>query len=251
MLIINADDLGRDAEATKTCMACFREGRITSASLMVFMKDSACAAGAARSEKLETGLHLNLTQPYDGTRVAESVRESQILIARYLQLGKWTQVVYNPFLKRAVAAVFQAQLDEYRRLFQVEPAHFNGHRHMHLCMNMVVGGVIPYGCAVRRSFTFRSGEKGNLNRLYRRVVDAWLRNRYRSTDAFFSIEPVSDMSRLSRIVDFARISDVELMVHAWRPDQFDLLMSDKFRKLIASVHRGAFSSLGSSAKTPE
>jgi predicted glycoside hydrolase/deacetylase ChbG (UPF0249 family) len=251
MLIINADDLGRDAEATKTCLACFSEGRITSASLMVFMKDSACAAGAARSTKLETGLHLNLTQPYDGTRVAERVRESQILIARYFRLGKWAQVIYNPFLKRAVAAVFQSQLDEYRRLFQGEPAHLNGHRHMHLSMNMIVGGVIPNTYAVRRSFTFCPGEKGILNRFYRRVVDTWLRNRYRSTDAFFSIEPVSDMSRLNRIVDLARLSDVELMVHAWRSDQFDLLMSDKFRKLIASVHRGAFSSLGSSVKTPE
>jgi predicted glycoside hydrolase/deacetylase ChbG (UPF0249 family) len=244
MLIINADDLGRDREASTTGLAGFAEGSITSASVMVFMSDSEGAARSAQEAGLETGLHLNLTQPYDGPGVADSLRRSQRSVVRYLRLGKWAQVVYNPLLNRDLSVSVQAQLDEYRRLFQREPAHFNGHNHMHLCMNMLVKPLIPAGSAVRRSFTFRRGEKGIWNRLYRRGVDARLEGRYRTTEAFFSLDPTSDLARLGRIVDLARTMSVELMVHAWRPDQFKLLKSDEFRKLIRTSDCGAFSLLG-------
>jgi len=243
MLIVNADDLGRDREASITCLAGFAEGSITSASVMVFMRDSEGAAGSAQEAGLETGLHLNLTQPYDGPGVADSLRRSQQSVVRYLRLGKWAQVVYNPLLNRDFSVSVQAQLDEYRRLFHGDPAHFNGHNHMHLCMNMLFKPLIPAGSAVRRSFTFRRGEKGILNRLYRRGVDAWLEGRYRTTDAFFSVDPTSDLVRLGRIVDLARKMSVELMVHAWRPDQFKLLKSNEFRKLITSSSCGTFSML--------
>jgi len=243
MLIINADDLGRDKEASNTSLACFAEGSITSASIMVFMADSERAAEAVRRAGLETGLHLNLTQPYNGPGIAGSLSLSQSSVARYLRRGKWAQVVYNPFLKHDVAASFEAQLDEYRRLFQSEPAHFNGHNHMHLCMNMLINPVIPAGSGVRRDFTFRRGEKGILKRLYRRGVDAWVEGHYRSTDAFYSIDPVSDLSRLVRIVDLAKTMNVELMVHAWRQDQFKLLKSQEFRELIAHVSCGTYSQL--------
>ena len=142
---------------------------------------------------------------------------------------------------------FQAQLDEYRRLFQQEPAHFNGHMHKHLCMNMIVGGVIPVGSAVRRSFTFRRGEKGIFNRFYRRVVNSWLVKRYLSTDAFFSLEPSGDLARLRKIMDLALSSKVELMVHPWKADEFALLMSDEFRDLIGPLELGVFSCLAISA----
>jgi predicted glycoside hydrolase/deacetylase ChbG (UPF0249 family) len=250
MLIINADDLGRDKAASDTCLACFAARAITSASIMVFMADSGRAAAAAREAGLETGLHLNLTEPYGGPQVAAGLRRSQASVARFLRLGKWAQVVYNPFARRDVVSAFRAQLDEYRRLFRAEPAHVNGHKHMHLSMNMLRAAPIPEGFAVRRSFTFRRGEKGAVNRLYRRAVDRWIERRYRTTDAFYSIDPVADRARLLRIVDQARTEDVELMVHPWRPDQFEFLRSEEFRSLISPVPRGAFSSLGRADASP-
>ncbi len=245
MLIITADDLGRDRVATDACLECHRQKRITSASIMVFMKDSERAADLAAKENLETGLHLNFVLPYDAPGVPESSRKSQSQAARFYQRGPWTQVLYNPFIGKAVASVFVSQVEEYRRLLGREPAHFNGHKHFHLSLNMIFGGVLPIGSTVRRSFTFSKGDKSPLNRFYRRLVDAWLIKRHISTDAFFSLSPTNDVSRLARIVALAQTRSVELMVHPWSPDHFALLTGSEFPPAKASAFLGSFAGLKS------
>jgi predicted glycoside hydrolase/deacetylase ChbG (UPF0249 family) len=245
VLIINADDLGRDIVATDTCLDCFRRKRITSASIMVFMADSERAAGLANQENLETGLHLNLVLPYEASRISERARQAQETAARFFRKGPWTQVVYNPFIGKAVATAFDSQLEEFRRLFGKEPAHINGHKHFHLSLNMVFGGVLPAGSAVRRSFTFYKGEKNLINIGYRRMVDAWLLKRHISSDAFFSLKPVSDQARLERIFSLSRTSCVELMVHPWSPDQYALLTGERFLQWAGSVELGGFLALRS------
>lgn len=244
MLIINADDLGRDRIATDACLECHRLGAVTSASLMVFMADSARAAALARAAGLETGLHLNFTQPFDGPDAPAEAARSQVRIVRYLRLGKWPQVVYNPLLRSAFAGSFHAQVAEFRRLMGAEPAHFNGHNHMHLSMNMIVASLIPAGSRVRRTFTFRRGEKDALNRFYRARLDAWLLRRHISTEAFYSLDPVSDAGRRERIIGSAVRTDVELMAHPWMEDQFELLRGRPFLDLVASVPKGGFTDLG-------
>lgn len=244
MLIVNADDLGRDRPATDACLECHRLGAVTSASLMVFMADSGRAAVLARAAGLETGLHLNFTQPFDGSDAPAETARSQGRIVRYLKLGKWPQLVYNPLLRTAFAASFHAQVAEFRRLMAADPAHFNGHNHMHLSMNMIVASLIPAGSRVRRSFTFGRGEKNAPNRFYRARIDAWLLRRHVSTGAFYSLDPVSDAARRARIVGSAGRMDVELMAHPWMDDQLELLRGRPFLDLIASVPRGGFSDLG-------
>ena len=59
MLIINADDWGRAVAETDAALRCYRAGRITSVSAMVFMHDSERAATLAKQEDLDAGLHLN------------------------------------------------------------------------------------------------------------------------------------------------------------------------------------------------
>lgn len=243
MLIINADDLGRDREATDAALACHRHGTITSASAMVFMADSRRAAEQAAQGGLDTGLHLNLTLPLDGPEVPPRVRESQLAVARYLGRGKWPQVVYNPFLRTRLIDSFGAQVEEYRRLFGQEPAQIDGHSHMHLCMNMIIDRIIPPGLRIRRTFTFRRGEKSPWNRLYRRWLDHRVLRRYRTTDAFFSIEPVSDGGRVARIVRSAFSSHVELMVHPADAGQRAYLMSPEFLDLVRDVPKGSFRDL--------
>ena len=243
MLIINADDLGRDREATDAAFACHGRQAITSASVMVFMADSRRAAERARRDGLDTGLHLNLTLSLDDPDTPPRVRERQGTVARYLGRGKWPQVVYHPFLRASLVDTFQAQLDEYRRLFGQEPAQIDGHSHMHLSMNMVLGRIIPPGLKIRRTFTFRRGEKSPWNRSYRRWLDRRVLRNYRTTDAFFSVEPISDAPRLERIVGSALSSDVELMVHPADARQRAYLTSAAFLELIRNVPRGSYRSL--------
>lgn len=210
---------------------------------MVFMKDSERAADLAIRENLETGLHLNLVLPLDASGVPERVKKEQNEVARFFRRGPWTQVIYNPFIERAVTAVFNSQVEEYQRLFGREPAYFNGHKHFHLSLNMIFAGVLPAGAAVRRSFTFYRGEKGLLNRRYRRMVDTWLRKEHVTTDAFFTVKPVDNLPRLSRIMTLAQTASVELMVHPWSPDQYAFLTGRQFPLLIASVPLGGFGDL--------
>jgi predicted glycoside hydrolase/deacetylase ChbG (UPF0249 family) len=212
---------------------------------MVFMGDSERAAKLATSENLETGLHINLVLPYDAPGIPEDLRKSQMAAAAFFRKGPWTQILYNPFISRHVSATFRAQLDEYHRLFGQEPAHFNGHKHFHLSLNMIIRGVLPAGSAVRRSFAFFQGEKNWLNRCYRELIDAWLLRRHVSTDAFFSLPPAGDWPRLTRIVALARTQSVEIMVHPWNQEQYDLLTGARFHSLIASVDLGGFSALHS------
>jgi predicted glycoside hydrolase/deacetylase ChbG (UPF0249 family) len=243
MLIINADDLGRDRGTTDAIFACHERQAITSASAMVFMADSRRAADLARREGLDTGLHLNLTLPLDGPDVPPRVKEGQREVARYLGRGKWPQVVYHPFLRANLVETFQAQVEEYRRLFGQEPAQIDGHSHMHLCVNMVLGRIIPAGLKIRRTFTFGRGEKSPWNRAYRRWLDRRVLRRYKTTDAFFSIEPISDGERLARVVGSALMSDVELMVHPADDRQRAYLTSVLFLELIRDVPRGGYRSL--------
>ncbi|MDD1777387.1 MAG: ChbG/HpnK family deacetylase [Candidatus Helarchaeota archaeon] len=240
MLIINADDLGKTETATDNTIACYSQGLITSASAMVFMKDSQRAAELAATAGLETGLHLNLTLTFDGQMLPLKLREHHLSIVSYFRSSKWTQIIYNPFLKKKLDYIFRAQYDEYCRLFFKEPAQIDGHHHMHLCINIILGGTIPPGLRVRRNFSFSPGEKDIINRFYRRLIDKWLVRRYCCTDSFFSLETDYNLQRLSKIVSLAFSSDVELMLHPEKIETYRYLMRTQYRDIIANVHKGNY-----------
>ena len=245
MLIITADDLGKDVLSTNNCMDCHRKKRITTASILVFMDDTERAAELAVQEGLETGLHLNLVLPYSSPDVSDDLRCIQHSAVRFYRLGPWTQAVYNPLITKAVASVFKSQLDEYRRIFKKEPIYFNGHKHLHLSLNMILGRVLPFGSIVRKSFTFQAGEKNLLNRRFRSIVDAWLKSRYVISDSFYSLSLVRDPARLAKIVNLALNSHVELMVHPWSPADYDSLLGKDFGNLLLRAPLGNFEALGS------
>jgi predicted glycoside hydrolase/deacetylase ChbG (UPF0249 family) len=240
MLIINADDLGSTHVATDNIVSCHRQGLITSASAMVFMLDSQRAAELARTASMATGLHLNLTQAFDAKKIPSRLRQQHTMIVRYFRSSKWAQVFFNPFLRNKIEYVFKAQYDEYCRLFSQEPEKIDGHHHMHLCMNVIFGRILPSGPCVRRNFSFEPGEKGVANRLYRHIVDTWLIRHYCCTDYFFSLEMNCDHQRLKRIAARARSAAVELMVHPDKKETHDYLMSGVYREIIARVPLGTY-----------
>src|SRR6266480_4217678 len=64
VLIVNADDWGRDAETTARIAECVVPGGVSSVSAMVFMADSERAADTARERGIDAGLHVNFTTPF-------------------------------------------------------------------------------------------------------------------------------------------------------------------------------------------
>ena len=211
LLVINADDLGRDRQTTDSILDSVAGRTVTSASAMVFMVDSDRAARL--QSPIVVGLHLNLTTPFSATDVPTRLAEHQHRLARFLLSHRLAQLVYHPGLSNSFDYVVQAQLDEYSRLYGSAPSKIDGHHHMHLSANVLLQRLLPAGTLVRRSFHFRRGEKGLLNRAYRRWVDRRLEGRHRLVDYFVALPPPSARERFRELHELALRSVVEVEVH--------------------------------------
>jgi chitin disaccharide deacetylase len=222
-LIINADDWGKSRETTDRTLECWERGSISSVSAMVFMEDSVRAAALARERGIDAGLHLNLTTPFSGGSCPAMLRERQQRIGRRLRRHRFAPVMFYPELFRSFEYVVSTQLDEFRRLYGTAPQRLDGHHHMHLCTNVLLGGLLPPGTIARRSFSFDSGERSFANRFYRRVVDRMLARHHSVVDFFFSLMPLKAELRLQRIFSLGRQFVVEVETHPINPPEHQFL----------------------------
>jgi len=241
MLIVNADDWGRNRDATDRSLELHRNGRITAVSAMVFMEDSERAAELARANGLDVGLHLNFTTPFNGGSVRDGLlMECHHRIARFLKPQKLIRLVYHPALREDFGYDYRRQVEEYERLYGVMPSRIDGHHHMHICANMLMGRLIPKGIRVRRNHSFFAGERSVFNRTYRKVVDAWLVRKYNCTDYFFRLSPIAMERGMKRIAEIARGSVVELAAHPETAREYDFLMSREYLDCVAGVAMGGY-----------
>jgi predicted glycoside hydrolase/deacetylase ChbG (UPF0249 family) len=222
ILIVNADDWGRDRETTDRTLDCVLAKAVSSVSAMVFMEDSERAAAMALEQGVDAGLHLNFTTAFSAGAPVRLAGHQQRL-ARFLYPISPKQALFNPGLANSFEYAVKAQLEEFHRLYSAEPERIDGHHHMHLCTNVLLARLLPAGTIVRRNFSFRPGEKSWANRLYRAAVDRALSRRHRMTDFFYCIQPMHPAERLQRIVSVARDSVVELETHPVDPVEHDFL----------------------------
>ena len=144
------------------------------------------------------------------------------------------------FFEEAFAYCYRAQVEEFMRLFEKSPSHIDGHHHMHLCANLLLGKSIPAGMRLRRNFSFWPGEKGFLNRAYRGLVDRWLARRYRLADYFFDLTQCIEGKKLDRVAALAKSSNVELMTHPTVSAEKAFLMSDEFQVILQHLEIGGY-----------
>jgi len=235
LLIINADDWGRDAETTDRMSECILHGSVSSVSAMVFMEDSERAAAMARERGIDAGLHLNFTTRLSAPNCPSQLAERQQEIAGYLLRRRFNRMVFHPGLMRSFEYVVKVQIDEFRRLYGAPPDRIDGHHHMHLCANILLGRLLPSGTLVRRNFSFQSGEKSLVNRLYRRAVDHRLARRHRLVDFLFSLTPLEPKGRLERIRSLARQFIVEVETHPVKADEYRFLKGDEVARWTEDV----------------
>lgn len=212
-LVVNADDWGRDARTTGMILDCVLREAVSSVSAMVFMEDSQRAAVLACERKIDAGLHLNFTTPFTAPQCPGGLAKRQHELGRYLRRHRLAQIVFHPGLARSFDYVVAAQLDEFRRLYGADPDRLDGHHHMHLCANVVLGKLLPPGTLVRRNSSFQSGDKGVWNRMYRRFVDRGLARRHRLVDFLYALSPLESADRVQRIFSLAQHSVVEVETH--------------------------------------
>jgi predicted glycoside hydrolase/deacetylase ChbG (UPF0249 family) len=245
MIISNADDFGRSNADTEAAAALVTWGRVTSVSGMVFMEDSERAAEVATRMRIDVGLHLNFCEPWNGGRVTGRLAAQHESLVTFFNRSHYARLTYNPRLRNAFKAVYEAQVDEFQRLYKREPSHIDGHHHLHLCPNMLFEGMIPRGVGLRRNFTFAPGEKGPLNRAYRGFVDMCLRRRYVLTDYFFSLEHcLSGQGRpLRAVAELGRVANVEIMTHPRNANEFDYLVGPQCTEVLGMVPKGTYAGL--------
>jgi len=223
VLIVNADDWGRDRTTTDRTHDCIRHGAVSSVSAMVFMEDSERAAVTAREHKIDAGLHLNFTTPFSAPGTRTPLIDHQQQLTRFLRLHRFAQVTFHPGLTRSFDYVVKAQLDEFGRIYGRGPDRIDGHHHMHLCANVLIQRLMPFGTLVRRNFSFQAGEKGLVNRLYRRFVDNMLRRRHDLVDFMFTLPPLEPADRLQQVFSLARRFAVEVEAHPVNPEEYQFL----------------------------
>jgi hypothetical protein len=177
----------------------------------------------ARERGIDAGLHLNFTTPFFAANCPARLVECQHEVAAYLRRHRLAQAVYHPGLVRSFEYVAAAQYEEFCRLYGAGPERIDGHHHMHLCSNVLLARLLPSGTIVRRNFSFQPGEKGLVNRLYRRMVDRMLARRHRLTDFFFSLPPFEPSGRLRRIFSLANQFVVEVETHPVKPEEHRFL----------------------------
>ena len=228
LLIVNADDWGRNREATDRSLECSVRGALSSVSAMVFMEDSVRAADLAQEANVDAGLHLNFTTTFSAKGCSESLLRHHQKVVSYLTRSRFAQVVFHPGLARSFAYVASAQLDEFRRLYRKDPERVDGHHHMHLCANVLYANLLPAHTIARRNFTFQPGEKGIYNRLYRRFTDGVLARRHTLVDCFFSLPPFEPASRLQAIFSLARTFVVEVETHPEKIEEYRFLTGGEF-----------------------
>jgi predicted glycoside hydrolase/deacetylase ChbG (UPF0249 family) len=210
------------------------------------MDDSQRAADLAKQYKIDVGLHLNFTQELIRQVSASLLFDYHNHIVRFLTSRKYNFLIYNPILRKQFEYVFLWQFEEFVRLYGVSPSHIDGHHHMHLCSNMIIDTIIPKGQKVRRNFSFTSGEKSLLNRVYRMVIDKWLVKRYSTTDYFFSLSERIDVGRLAQALDLAKTADVEIATHPELDKEFEWLMGNEWTQAISKIEKGSYSDLKTS-----
>lgn len=242
-LIVNADDWGRDEPTTQRTLECVLRGAVSSVSAMVFMEDSERAAAVAREFGVDAGLHLNFTTPFSMPGCPDKLVEHQQRLSEYLKPRKFAQVVYHPGLANSFEYVVAAQLEQFRQLYGAFPDRIDGHHHMHLCANVLLGRLLPEGTIVRRNFSFAAGEKSLGNRWYRRVVDGVLARRHHLTDLFFSLPPLESPERLQKI--FAASCDrvVELETHPVNGSEYQFLAGGEIFRWTEAAQMRSFRSL--------
>lgn len=246
LLIVNADDWGLDAATTDAIAACFAAGRITSATAMVHMADSARAAARAREIGLPVGLHLNLSEPFTSPAVPPEVRARQARLARVLgdrrrRVRRWLPA---PWLRAVIEQAVNDQLAEFVALYGRPPTHVDGHKHVHVSPSVARTPALA-GFVLRRAFSDPPGARSPMA-VARRLRHRAVLRRARGTDRFVPIWTLREDLAAGRVPAELRVPPgeaVEVMAHPGLAHELPLLMTEAWARGLRAARLGSYEDL--------
>lgn len=233
MLIINADDWGYDAHTTSSILTCVECGSISSVSAMVFMEDSERAAAVARDRGIDAGLHLNLDTPFTKVTGSSKLVEFQARLARFLR-SPFSRPFFHPGLACTFEYVVSSQLAEHERLYGSLPRRVDGHHHMHLAANVLLGRLLPLDTILRPHFSREPGEKRIRNSIFRYYAKLMVARSYRTVDCLFALPPL-EPKRLQDIFSKSREITIEVETHPTNPIEYEFLTGGALFRLLGDI----------------
>jgi predicted glycoside hydrolase/deacetylase ChbG (UPF0249 family) len=246
LLIVNADDLGLDRSNTDAILECFRAGSISSATAMMWMADSDRAAELARTERLPTGLHLNLIEPFSAGDVPEQIAARQRRVANRLGAGGLRAQLYHPAWAEDFELCIADQLSRFRELYGREPTHVDGHRHSHLAFNALFARALGSVDKCRPAVDRLPHESARYKRVARVGLTQLVRTRFRTTDRCLSTRALRKAPGelgLEQRLERERKRTVELFIHPGRSDEREILISADWSTLLERHRVGSFADL--------
>jgi predicted glycoside hydrolase/deacetylase ChbG (UPF0249 family) len=237
VLIVNADDFGASRSTTDAICTAFDAAAITSTSTMVWMSDSARAAGIAAEQDLPLGLHLNLTLPFSGRDVPPDVRERQLRLTELFSRDGWWKEAGRRFDRKLLQDAIDDQVERFREQFG-QPTHIDGHHHVHLYAAVL--DLLPQTWPIRPPL--RAPEQAQARRNKR---ERHLHKRFRAPDLAFAlarIQPATGDVGLE-VLDCAQRLCVEVMVHPLQRTEMELLTSPEWRARLDSLTLGSYAAL--------
>ena len=249
LLVVNADDWGGFREGTDAIESCFAIGAISSTTAMVHMADSLRAAELARDRDRPTGLHLNLTQPYDAAIVPAAVRERQLRLCAHfaaLHRRRWT-LSPDPRVHRLVADGIRDQLEEFRERYEREPTHVDSHHHVHVCPDVFLSRALTRGTRVRQALSFAPGaRRRGAAGLARAAKQRLLARRFLTTERFWCAGELSDGDGAVPIADaaaYAAAHPIEIMVHPSFESDIAVLRSEAWLGALRDAPLASYAAL--------
>ena len=199
--IVNADDFGHRAETNAAIVECFRNGWISSATVMANMPgfEEACQMVADHRLRKHVGLHFVLTE---GRPLTDAIRRQPRfcnadgdLIAtrkrRFLFLSREET--------QAIAAEIRGQIERCRS-HGLQLTHLDSHHHIHEEFG-ILSAVLPvlreYGIPFVRIMNNLSTNISRLRRMYTASCNAFLRHRRLRRTCYFG--DITQASRLATL----------------------------------------------------
>jgi hypothetical protein len=221
-VIVNADDLGKDARTNERIMDCFDRGLISSASVMVTTRgfDEVVRWYHARNSKPTLGIHIDLDE---GFPVADS----------FLRLFGEARLLWKPDLLwsdgrylSAARAEIRAQIERFLDA-GIPLDHVDSHHHVHTYFPLA-RIVAPLAVEFRARRLRVSGNilyPGSVHkRAYRFFVNTYLLTVHRAT----TVKYFSHLDRFCAQRPFIPGDAIELMVHPGVDQDYDFLLSPTY-----------------------
>jgi predicted glycoside hydrolase/deacetylase ChbG (UPF0249 family) len=239
VLIVNADDFGASPSASDPILELHALGVVSSASAMVRMRDTARAAPLARERGIPTGLHLNLTLPFDDPAVSGPAGTRQRRLTETFGRESWRGTRRERPDGRLLAGVIEDQLDCFRAAFG-EPTHLDGHHHIHV--HPAVLEHLPDGLPIRPILSIPAQADAEPS-----ARERALRRRFPGPELCFAFEHVHPWLGGDGLqaLEHSRHRSLEIMVHPQKERERTALMSAQWRDALAALTVGSYADLTS------